>query len=92
MLCINNFINKSNILFKERKNMAKYEMCWKCPVCGTTVDFKKQMQKLFEIGKRAPRFNTKEGTTNSIECSCGAVWMISISQMYKLLKKEVKHG
>lgn len=55
-------------------------MHWKCPNCNENVDFREQMDSVFENGEAD--FNPENGLVfHTINCKCGVYWTVSISEM-----------
>lgn len=67
----------------ERRTMD-YLLWWKCPNCGTKVDFYKQMQYVFSENNEAD-FTPEEGLWfHTIFCPCcNANWKTGISKIDK---------
>ncbi len=58
---------------------------WKCPKCGSKVDFTRQMFDVFDFEDGEANFAMDRNCGlyfHTIMCSCGANWVVSISGMY----------
>jgi hypothetical protein len=59
------------------------DLWWKCPNCKKKVDFKNEMDFVFDDENGEADFSPKHGLPyHTVFCECGDYWTISISPMY----------
>lgn len=57
------------------------KLWWKCPNCEEKVGFTDQMADIFDKAGEAD-FDPKRGLWfHTLDCPCGAEWVVSISEM-----------